>query len=77
MLCADLDLLPAHLILASRASLDLGRKGLAPLLASHNLGVGSGVLKQLLGFVGGFGMDALTTVCSWNTNGIMILAWML
>ena len=24
-----------------------------------------------------FGMDALVTVCSWNTNGIMILAWML
>ena len=23
------------------------------------------------------GMDALGTVCSWNTNGIMILAWML
>ena len=22
-----------------------------------------------------FGMDALVTVCSWNTNGIMILAW--
>ena len=25
----------------------------------------------------GFGMDALVTVCSWNTNGIMVLAWML
>ena len=24
-----------------------------------------------------FGMDALVTVCSWNTNGTMILAWML
>ena len=24
-----------------------------------------------------FGMDALVTVCSRNTNGIMILAWML
>ena len=24
-----------------------------------------------------FGMDALVTVCSWNTYGIMILAWML
>ena len=24
-----------------------------------------------------FGMDALVTVCSWNTNGIRILAWML
>ena len=23
------------------------------------------------------GMDALVTVCSWNTNGIMIWAWML
>ena len=23
------------------------------------------------------GMDALGTVCSWNTNGIMIWAWML
>ena len=23
------------------------------------------------------GMDALVTVRSWNTNGIMILAWML
>ena len=25
----------------------------------------------------GLGMDALVTVCSWNTNGIMVLAWML
>ena len=25
----------------------------------------------------GFGMDALVTVCSWNTNGIMVRAWML
>ena len=25
----------------------------------------------------GFGMDALVSVCSWNTNGIMVLAWML
>ena len=25
----------------------------------------------------GFGMDALVTVCSSNTNGIMVLAWML
>ena len=25
----------------------------------------------------GLGMDALVTVCSWNTNVIMILAWML
>ena len=24
-----------------------------------------------------FGMDALVTVCSWNTNEIMISAWML
>ena len=24
-----------------------------------------------------FGMDVLVTVGSWNTNGIMILAWML
>ena len=24
-----------------------------------------------------FGMDALVTICSWNTNGIMILACML
>ena len=24
-----------------------------------------------------FGMDALVTVCSWNKNGIMFLAWML
>ena len=24
----------------------------------------------------GLGMDALVTVCSWNTNGIMIWAWM-
>ena len=24
-----------------------------------------------------FGVDALVTVCSWNTNGIMILKWML
>ena len=23
------------------------------------------------------GMDALATVCSWETNGIMIWAWML
>ena len=23
------------------------------------------------------GMDALVTVCSWNTNGIMVWAWML
>ena len=25
----------------------------------------------------GLGMDALITVCSWNTNGIMVWAWML
>ena len=25
----------------------------------------------------GLGMDSLVTVCSWNTNGIMVLAWML
>ena len=25
----------------------------------------------------GLGMDALITVCSWNTNGIMVSAWML
>ena len=25
----------------------------------------------------GFGMDALVSVCSWNTNGIMVWAWML
>ena len=25
----------------------------------------------------GFGMDALVTVCCSNTNGIMVLAWML
>ena len=25
----------------------------------------------------GLGMDALVTVCSWNTNGIMVWAWML
>ena len=25
----------------------------------------------------GLGMDALVTVCSWNTNGIMVLAWKL
>ena len=25
----------------------------------------------------GLGMDALVTVCSWNTNGIMVSAWML
>ena len=25
----------------------------------------------------GLGMDALVTVCSWNTNGIMFWAWML
>ena len=25
----------------------------------------------------GLGMDAVVTVCSWNTNGIMIWAWML
>ena len=25
----------------------------------------------------GFGMDALVTVCSSNTNGILVLAWML
>ena len=24
----------------------------------------------------GLGMDALVTVCSWNTNGIMVWAWM-
>ena len=23
------------------------------------------------------GMDALVSGCSWNTNGIMVLAWML
>ena len=26
---------------------------------------------------GALGMDALVTVCSWNTKGIMIWAWML
>ena len=25
----------------------------------------------------GWGMDALVTVCSWKTNGIMVWAWML
>ena len=25
----------------------------------------------------GLGMDALVSVCSWNTNVIMVLAWML
>ena len=25
----------------------------------------------------GLGMDALVTVCSWDTNGIMVWAWML
>ena len=25
----------------------------------------------------GSGMDALVSVCSWNTNGIMVRAWML
>ena len=25
----------------------------------------------------GLGMDALRAVCSWNTNGIMVWAWML
>ena len=25
----------------------------------------------------GLGMDALVTVCAWNTNGIMVWAWML
>ena len=25
----------------------------------------------------GLGMDALVTVCSWNTNAIMVWAWML
>ena len=25
----------------------------------------------------GLGMDALVCVCSWNTNGIIVLAWML
>ena len=25
----------------------------------------------------GLGMEALVTVCSWNTNGIMVWAWML
>ena len=25
----------------------------------------------------GLGMDALVTVCSWNTNGSMVWAWML
>ena len=24
----------------------------------------------------GLGMDAVVTVCSWNTNGIMVWAWM-
>ena len=24
-----------------------------------------------------FGMNALVSVCSWNTNGIMVSAWML
>ena len=25
----------------------------------------------------GFGMDALVSVCSWNTNAVMVWAWML
>ena len=25
----------------------------------------------------GLGMDALVIACSWNTNGIMVWAWML
>ena len=25
----------------------------------------------------GLGMDALVTICSWNTNGILVWAWML
>ena len=25
----------------------------------------------------GFSMDALVSVCSWNTNGFMVLAWLL
>ena len=25
----------------------------------------------------GFGMDALVSVCSWNTNGTIVWAWML
>ena len=25
----------------------------------------------------GLGMDALVSACSWNTNGIMVWAWML
>ena len=25
----------------------------------------------------GLGLDALVSVCSWNTNGIMVWAWML
>ena len=25
----------------------------------------------------GLGMDALVSVCSWNTNGILVWAWML
>ena len=32
---------------------------------------------QVLAGDNGLGMDALVSVCSWNTSGIMIWAWML
>ena len=38
---------------------------------SYGLGMGALVTVCSLG------MDALVTICSWNTNGVMVWAWML
>ena len=35
------------------------------------------LLRVYEGLTEGLGMDALVTVFSWNTNGIMVGAWML
>ena len=46
---------------------------------NHGLGmdaVGHGMLLEHKHHYGS-GVDALVTICSWNTNGIMVLAWML
>ena len=46
---------------------------------NYDFGMDALVTKKLLEHERNydFGMDALVTVCSWSTNGIMILAWLL
>ena len=46
---------------------------------NYDLGMDALVTPMLLEHERNYdlGMDALVTVCSWNTNGIMIWAWML